>query len=88
VRQHCAQCLTEVLTGGHETAAGTVLCSPCYIALWGPKVNGNRVSYGGGGGRSSSRRSKRGRAVWLAGPTFEVEIAGSSLRPGIWRRRG
>jgi hypothetical protein len=38
VRQHCAQCLTEVFTTGHETPAGETLCALCYSALWGPKT--------------------------------------------------
>jgi hypothetical protein len=36
VRQHCAQCLSEVLASGHDTPTGEILCSPCYFALWGP----------------------------------------------------
>jgi hypothetical protein len=36
MRQHCAQCLTEVFASGHETPTGETLCSPCYFALWGP----------------------------------------------------
>ena len=38
VRHHCAQCLTELSTNGEQTPAGETLCSPCYSALWGPKV--------------------------------------------------
>ncbi len=38
MRQHCAQCLTEVYTNREVTPAGETLCSPCYSALWGPKV--------------------------------------------------
>jgi hypothetical protein len=36
MRQHCAQCLTEVLADGRQTPTGELLCSPCYAALWGP----------------------------------------------------
>jgi hypothetical protein len=36
VKQHCAQCLTEVFTSGYATPTGETLCSPCYVALWGP----------------------------------------------------
>jgi hypothetical protein len=39
VRQHCAQCLTEVFTSGRPTPSGELLCSPCYSALWGPQAS-------------------------------------------------
>jgi hypothetical protein len=38
VRQHCVQCLTEVLASGQATPSGETLCAPCYSALWGPKT--------------------------------------------------
>jgi hypothetical protein len=44
VRQHCAQCLTEVFTSGYQTPKGETLCGSCYFALWGPRANGNRVA--------------------------------------------
>ena len=37
---HCAQCLSEVFTSGHQTPTGETLCGPCYFALWGPRANG------------------------------------------------
>ncbi|HEY6638593.1 MAG TPA: hypothetical protein VIZ61_12995 [Solirubrobacterales bacterium] len=39
MRQHCAQCLTEVLADGRQTPAGELLCAPCYTALWGPQAS-------------------------------------------------
>jgi recombinational DNA repair protein (RecF pathway) len=38
VRQHCAQCLTEVFTSGYDTPTGEQLCVSCYSALWGPNA--------------------------------------------------
>jgi recombinational DNA repair protein (RecF pathway) len=38
MRQHCAQCLTEVLANGRQAPTGELLCSPCYSALWGPQA--------------------------------------------------
>ena len=38
VRQHCAQCLTEVIASGYDTPTGETLCGPCYSALWGPQA--------------------------------------------------
>jgi hypothetical protein len=39
MRQHCAQCLTEVLATGRQTPAGELLCISCYAALWGPQAS-------------------------------------------------
>jgi len=39
MRQHCTQCLTEVLANGRVTPTGDTLCAPCYSALWGPKAS-------------------------------------------------
>jgi hypothetical protein len=39
VREHCAQCLTEVLATGRVAPTGETLCGPCYAALWGPKAS-------------------------------------------------
>lgn len=36
MRQHCVQCLTEVLANGKRSPSGETLCSPCHSALWGP----------------------------------------------------
>jgi hypothetical protein len=38
VRQHCTQCLSEILGGGEQTPTGEMLCSSCHSALWGPKT--------------------------------------------------
>jgi hypothetical protein len=38
VRQHCAQCLTDVLANGRQTPTGELLCSSCHTALWGPSA--------------------------------------------------
>jgi recombinational DNA repair protein (RecF pathway) len=38
MRQHCAQCLTEVLATGRQAPTGELLCAPCHSALWGPKA--------------------------------------------------
>ena len=100
MRQHCAQCLTEVLIDGHQTPSGETLCLACYSALWGPRKNGDRLASNGNGrngngrnGNAQRRLRKRsrghkqgqGRPVWLVGPTREAEISGSFFRPGIWR---
>lgn len=39
MRQHCAQCLTEVLANGRQTPTGELLCPSCYSALWGPNAS-------------------------------------------------
>ena len=39
MRQHCAQCLSEVPADGRKTPTGETLCGPCYSALWGPKAS-------------------------------------------------
>jgi hypothetical protein len=39
VRQHCAQCLTEVLANGRHAPTGELLCYSCYLALWGPNAS-------------------------------------------------
>jgi hypothetical protein len=72
VRQHCAQCLTEVLANGHQTPRGETLCAGCYTALWGPRENGDRLA---SDGRHPRRRRQRDhRSHWL-GPTFEHKRA-------------
>ena len=38
MRQHCAQCLTEVYANGHRAPTGETLCDSCYSALWGPQA--------------------------------------------------
>lgn len=38
MRQHCAQCLSEVLANGRQAPTGELLCGPCYSALWGPNA--------------------------------------------------
>ncbi len=39
VRQHCAQCLTEVYAStAQPSPTGETLCGPCHSALWGPKA--------------------------------------------------
>src|SRR6476620_5511663 len=79
VRQHCAQCLTEVFTDGRQAPTGETLCPACYSALWGARKNGDRLASNGNGRNGNARRrlSQRsggqkqgqGRAVWLVGPT-------------------
>jgi hypothetical protein len=39
MRQHCAQCLSEVFVDGRQTPTGELLCTPCYSALWGPSAS-------------------------------------------------
>jgi hypothetical protein len=39
MRQHCAQCLAEVLSSDRQTPTGELLCAPCYSALWGPQAS-------------------------------------------------
>jgi hypothetical protein len=94
VRQHCAQCLTEVLTDGRQAPTGETLCLACYSALWGARKNGDRLASNGNGRNGNGRRrlsrgsggdkQDQGRAVWLVGPTREAEISGSFFRPGLW----
>jgi hypothetical protein len=38
MRQHCVQCLTEILADGRQAPTGETLCGACYSALWGPKA--------------------------------------------------
>jgi hypothetical protein len=85
VRQHCAQCLTEVFTSGYETPTGETLCASCYFALWGPRSNGNRLA-STEARRPRSLRPKRGRSVWIPGPTAELDPAGGAPPRGRWHR--
>ena len=65
---HCAQCLSEVFTSGHETPTGEILCGPCYFALWGPRANGAGSPTSGApgrGGRTVRARSDPGPARFL-----------------------
>ena len=39
MRQHCAQCLTQVLANGRQAPSGEFLCYSCYLALWGPSAS-------------------------------------------------
>ena len=39
MQQHCAQCLTEVLSNGRQAPTGELLCYSCYLALWGPSAS-------------------------------------------------
>ncbi len=39
MRQHCAQCLAEVLANGRVAPTGETLCYSCYSALWGPQAS-------------------------------------------------
>jgi hypothetical protein len=39
MRQHCTQCLTEVLANGRQAPSGEFLCYGCYLALWGPSAS-------------------------------------------------
>jgi hypothetical protein len=36
VRQHCAQCLSQVFANSRQAPTGELLCAPCHAALWGP----------------------------------------------------
>ena len=82
VRQHCAQCLTEVLTSGYDTPTGETLCGPCYFALWGPRTNGSRLA---NVQRPRSRSLRRERPVWIPAPTRFLEPVPAEQR-GRWRR--
>ena len=95
MRQHCTQCLTEVLIDGRQAPTGETLCASCYSALWGARKNGDRLASNGNGPNGNGRRGLRklprrqkqgqSRAVWLVGPTRETVISGSFFRPGLWR---
>jgi hypothetical protein len=39
MRQHCVQCLAEVLAEARQAPTGELLCYPCYSALWGPQAS-------------------------------------------------
>jgi hypothetical protein len=39
MRQHCEQCLVEILANGRQSPGGETLCVSCYSALWGPKAS-------------------------------------------------
>jgi hypothetical protein len=82
VRQHCAQCLTEVFTSGYETPKGETLCGSCYFALWGPRTNGNRVA---SAVRPRSRRMRPERPVWIHGQPRFLEPVAAEQR-GLLRR--
>ncbi len=86
MRQHCAQCLTEVFSSGYDTPTGETLCGPCYFALWGPRVNGNRLAHSEHHRpRSRRRQTNRARPIWIPGPTRFLEPVDSASR-GRWRR--
>jgi len=36
MRQHCVQCLTELLANARQAPTGETLCGSCFTALWGP----------------------------------------------------
>jgi hypothetical protein len=38
MRQHCVQCLAEILGGGRQAPTGETLCGSCFSALWGPQA--------------------------------------------------
>jgi hypothetical protein len=38
MRQHCVQCLAEILADARQAPTGEALCGSCYSALWGPKA--------------------------------------------------
>jgi hypothetical protein len=73
VTEHCAQCLTVVEEHlGYETPRGEILCGPCYFALWGP--NGHRaLPKPTEEHRPVSLRPRRGRTIWIPGPTGELD---------------
>jgi len=82
VRQHCAQCLTEIIASGYDTPTGETLCGPCYFALWGPRANGSRLA---NVQRPRSRSLRRERPVWIPAPTRFLEPVPAEQR-GRWRR--
>lgn len=56
---------------GFTSPTGDLLCGPCYFALWGPKER--RMSSETERHRPESRRPKRGRPIWIPGPTGELD---------------
>jgi hypothetical protein len=82
VRQHCVQCLTEVFTRGYQTPEGETLCGSCYLALWGPRTNGNRVA---SAVRPPAGRPMRGRPIRIQGPARFLEPVAAERR-GLLRR--
>jgi hypothetical protein len=38
MRQHCVQCLAEILADARQAPTGETLCASCYSALWGPQA--------------------------------------------------
>ena len=38
MRQHCAQCLTDIYANGRQSPAGETLCVSCHSALWDPQI--------------------------------------------------
>jgi hypothetical protein len=79
---HCAQCLSEVFTSGHQTPTGETLCGPCYFALWGPRANGRRLA---NVRRPRGRRPNGARAASIPGPARFLEPVPAEQR-GRWRR--
>jgi len=73
----------------YETPRGEILCGPCYFALWGPRDRVGRDGPAGRDGpdnpvgrrlasesqrrRPRSRRPKRGRPIWIPGPSGELD---------------
>jgi hypothetical protein len=82
VRQHCAQCLTEVFTSGYETPNGETLCGSCYFALWGPRANGNKVA---STARGRPRRLNGDRPISIQGSPRFLEPVAAEQR-GLLRR--
>jgi hypothetical protein len=82
VRQHCAQCLTEVFTRGYQTPKGETLCGSCYSALWGPRTNGNRVA---SAVHPPVQRAMGGRPIQIKGPARFLEPVAAERR-GLLRR--
>ncbi len=69
----CGQCLAEIEENlGYETTRGDLLCGPCYFALWGPR-GAHAVSRATDTQRPSSTRPKRGRPIWMPGPSGELD---------------
>ncbi|MFL5908691.1 MAG: hypothetical protein ACJ75Z_13990 [Solirubrobacterales bacterium] len=81
MRQHCAQCLTQILANGRQAPTGETLCAACYAALWGTRQNGDRLASNGRRPRSrqpSPPPASRGRSSHWLGPIFELEPSGAA----------
>jgi hypothetical protein len=83
----CAQCLSVLPERlGYRSPQGHSLCGPCYFALWGPK-GADQLTPMSEGHRPQSRRPRRGRPIWMPGPTGDLDPEEQVRRSRLRRSR-